>query len=55
VWSWSSESKVEGKAMKMRATVTEQSPTSYEFKLESAGEGGTWDVVEEGRGTKVGR
>ena len=55
VWTWSNESKVEGKSMKIRATVTEKSPTAYAFKLESSFDGGPWEVIEEGRGTKVGR
>jgi hypothetical protein len=55
VWTWNSESKVEGKLMKARATVTEQSPSAYTFKLEASSDGGPWEVVEEGRGTKVGR
>jgi hypothetical protein len=55
VWTWNNESKVEGKLMKFRATITEHSPTSHTFKLESSSDGGPWEIVEEGRSTKVGR
>ena len=51
VWTWSDEVAIEGKTMKIRATVTEESPTAYSFKLE-AGEGSQMAVVEEGRATK---
>jgi hypothetical protein len=52
VWTWTDDVTMEGKTIKIRATVTEESPTAYAFKLE-AGEGGTMAVVEEGRATKV--
>jgi uncharacterized protein DUF1579 len=52
VWTWSDEVTMEGKTMKIRATVTEESPTAYSFKLE-AGDGASMAVVEEGRATKV--
>lgn len=52
VWTWSDDMTIDGKAMKIRATVTEESPTAYSFKLE-AGDGGAMAVVEEGRATKV--
>jgi hypothetical protein len=42
---------MDGKTIKIRATVTEESPTAYSFKLE-AGDG-TMAVVEEGRATKA--
>lgn len=52
VWTWADEMTAEGKTMKIRATVTEESPTSYSFKLE-IGDGGSMMVVEEGKATKV--
>jgi hypothetical protein len=51
VWTWTDDVTMEGKTIKIRATVTEESPTAYSFKLE-AGDGGTMAVVEEGRATK---
>lgn len=51
VWTWMDDVSIEGKTMKIRATVTEESPTAYSFKLE-AGDGSTMAVVEEGRATK---
>lgn len=52
VWTWSDDVTMEGKTMKIRAIVTEESPTAYSFKLE-AGDGGSMILVEEGRATKV--
>jgi len=53
VWTWNSESKVDGKLMKARVTITEQSQTSYAFKMEASFDGGAWAVVDEAKGTKV--
>ena len=52
VWTWNDEATIDGKTMKIRATVTEESPTAYSFKLE-AGDGSSMAVIEEGRATKV--
>lgn len=52
VWTWTDEVAMDGKTIKIRAIVTEESPTAYSFKLE-AGDGGTMAVVEEGRATKA--
>jgi len=52
VWTWTDDMTIEGKTMKIRATVTEESPTAYSFKLE-AGDGAAMAVIEEGRATKV--
>ena len=38
--------------MKIRATVTEETPTSYTFKLEGSFDGGPMTVFEEGKSTK---
>lgn len=52
VWTWNDDVTIDGKTMTIRATVTEESPTAYAFKLE-AGEGSSMMVVEEGKATKV--
>ena len=52
VWTWTDETTVEGKTVKIRATVTEESATSYTFKLEGSVDGGAMMVFEEGRSTK---
>ena len=52
VWTWTDETTVEGKAVKIRATVTEETPTSYSFKLEGSFDGGAMTVLEEGKSTK---
>ena len=51
VWTWEDTMQADGKPMKVRATVTEESPTVTHFKLE-AGPEGQLMVVEEGRSTK---
>ncbi len=53
VWTWTSESKVDGKLMRGRVTMTEQSPTSYVSKTEFSFDGGAWTVLEEMKATKV--
>ena len=52
VWTWVDDMTFEGKPMKIRATVTEESPTANTFKLE-AGDGTSMAVIEEGKATKV--
>ena len=52
VWTWTDETTVEGKAVKIRATVTEETPTSYSFKLEGSFDGGAMTVLGEGKSTK---
>jgi hypothetical protein len=53
VWTWNDEINADGKPMKIRATVTEETPTSYSFKLEASAGGAPMAVVEEGKATKV--
>jgi hypothetical protein len=53
VWTWTEESMVDGKPMKIRATVTEETPTSYSFKIEGSFDGGPMTVMEEGKSTKA--
>jgi Protein of unknown function (DUF1579) len=52
VWTWTDETTVDGKAMKIRATVTEDTPTAYSFKLEVSVDGGAMMLIEEGKSTK---
>jgi Protein of unknown function (DUF1579) len=53
VWTWSGELRVGGEVMKVRTTITDQSPTSYLFKMEGSFADGPWMLLEEGRGTKA--
>ncbi len=53
IWTWTDELTVDGKPTKIRATVTEDTPTSYSFKLEVSMDGGPMMVIEEGKSTKV--
>jgi hypothetical protein len=55
VWTWTDETTVEGKKMKIVATVTEDTPTSSSFKLEASVDGGPMTVIEQGKSTKVGK
>ena len=55
VWSWSNQSTIDGKLLKSRVTVTEQSPSAFTFRMEFSADGGPWQVVEEGKGTRVNR
>ena len=52
VWTWAEEMSMDGKKMKIVATVTEETATSYSFKLEVAVEGGPLTVIEQGKATK---
>jgi hypothetical protein len=52
VWTWTDEIPMEGKTLRIRATVTEESPTAYSFRLEM-GDAGSMMVLEEGKATKV--
>jgi hypothetical protein len=51
VWTWEDTIQADGKPMKIRATVTEESPTVTAFKLEVGAEGQMM-VIEEGKSTK---
>jgi len=55
VWTWSAEFPVEGAMMKMRATVNEEPPAAYSYRLEASADGTTWMLLEEGRATKKSR
>jgi len=52
VWTWKAEFPVEGATMQMRATITEESPAAYSFKLEMSPDGTSWTQVEKGHATK---
>jgi len=52
-WTWTNESKMQGKPMRGRFTVKTLTPTSYTFKFEMAPEGGEWATVMEGKATKT--
>jgi hypothetical protein len=52
VWTWEDAMPVDGKPMKIRATVTEESPTVTAFKLEVGPADGQMMVIEEGKSTK---
>ena len=52
-WTYTDESKMGGKMVKSRYTMKVLSPTSYTFKWEMQGEGGTWSPVMEGKSTKA--
>lgn len=55
VWTWNAEFPVEGASMKLKATITEESPTAYSYKLETSMDGTTWTAMEEGRATRKSR
>ena len=54
VWTYENESAMGGKTMKGRYTITETSPTSYDFKFEMSEDGKTWNGMMEGKVTKQG-
>jgi hypothetical protein len=51
-WTYTNESMMGGKMMKGRYTMTETSPTGYEYKLETSEDGKTWTSMMEGKVTK---
>lgn len=53
VWTWSSESMMDGKPVKFAVRITEQSPTVQVFRMEASFDGGPPMVVEEGRSTRI--
>lgn len=52
VWTWKAELPMEGATMHMRATITEEPPAAYSYKLEMSGDGTSWTQIEAGRATK---
>jgi hypothetical protein len=53
IWTWTNEHKIGDKMMRGRYTVKTTSPTAYDFKFETAQEGGDWSTVMEGKATKA--
>jgi hypothetical protein len=52
-WTWTSESRMDGRALKGRFVVKELGPTAYTFKWEASVDGGPMTLVMEGKGTKA--
>jgi hypothetical protein len=52
VWTWKAEFPMEGATMQMRATITEEPPAAYTYKLEMSADGVDWTLAEQGRSTK---
>ncbi len=52
VWTWKMEAAAEGGTMNIRVTVTEQTPTAYDYRIEMSVDGGPWAVLEQGKSTK---
>jgi hypothetical protein len=52
-WTWTSETRMGGKAIKGRFTVKELGATSYSFKWEASVDGAPMAVLLEGKGTKA--
>jgi hypothetical protein len=53
-WVYTTESMMNGKAIKSRYTMTEKSPAAYDFKFETSEDGKTWSSMMEGKVTKKG-
>ena len=53
-WTWLTEDRLAGKAVKGRATITTTSSTQYTFKFELADAKGGYTTLSEGKGTKDG-
>lgn len=53
VWTWNAEMPMDGGgSMRLRAIITEESPTAYTFRFEGSADGTSWMTFEEGRATK---
>jgi uncharacterized protein DUF1579 len=52
-WTYNDEGTMGGQKMKMRVTLTEESPTAYTFKMEMAGSDGKWMPLMESKSTKT--
>ena len=52
VWRYHTESKMGETTVRTRVTITETSPTSYSFEMETSTDGTTWTPVMEGKSTK---
>jgi hypothetical protein len=54
-WVYDDESRLGGKAVRSRYTITETSPTSYSYKWETLGEDGAWQTILMGNSTRTSR
>ncbi len=52
-WTWNTEEEIGGKPIKGRFIIKEVSPTSYTYKYDMLGEGGSWTTLMEGKSTKT--
>ena len=52
VWTWSDETTIDGKAVKILVTVTEQTPSAYGVRVEASMDNAPMMLVEEGTSTK---
>jgi hypothetical protein len=53
-WTWNTESRMEGKVIKTKVTIKENGPSSYDFRMEMASDGGAFTPIMEGKATRVG-
>ncbi len=51
-WTYHGEAKMEGQTMKFRYIIIVTSPTSHDVKAEYSVDGGPWNTMMEGKGTK---
>jgi Protein of unknown function (DUF1579) len=54
VWTYNGQNMMGGKTLKTRYTITEASPSSYDFKAESSEDGTNWTTLMEGHVAKTG-
>jgi hypothetical protein len=54
-WVYNDESRLGGKMVRSRYTITETSPTSYSYKWEILGEDGAWQTILMGKSTRTSR
>jgi hypothetical protein len=52
VWTWSGESKIGGKVVKTRYTISDTQPEGYAFRSESSADGKKWATLMTGKVTK---
>ena len=53
-WTWMTESDMGGKPMKVRVTIKEAAPSSYDFLMEMSMDNAAFAPLMEGKATKVG-